>query len=393
MKIESVKNKNQIKRFLTLPIGLNKNFLQWIRPLDKDIESVFDPEKNKYFRHGEINRWILQTDQGETIGRVAAFINQKTADTFDQPTGGMGFFECINDQAAADLLFDTCKKWLQERNMEAMDGPINFGDRDRWWGLLVDGFDLEPNYCSPYNPPYYQLLFENYGFQVYFKQFTYARNMHEAAIDKDLATRIKLKAKPIRENPEFKFEHINKKFLAKYAEDFRFVYNKAWVKHLGVKEMNKEQAVSIMNKLKPIIDERLIWFGYYRDEPVAFYIGLPELNQIFKYVNGTLNLWGKLQFIYHKKMKTVKKMFGVSFGVVPEWQGKEVETALIDAFSEIAWHKSLEYNYVEMNWIGDFNPKMMHIVKNLGTNIVKTHVTYRKLFDEAKPFERSPIIK
>ncbi len=32
--------------------------------------------------------------------------------------------------------------------MEAMDGPINFGDRDRWWGLLIDGFDRDPNYCA-----------------------------------------------------------------------------------------------------------------------------------------------------------------------------------------------------------------------------------------------------
>jgi len=393
MVLKEVNSKQLINEFLQLPMRIHKAYPLWIRPLDKDIEAVFNPEQNKYFRHGEIDRWILVNDQGETIGRVAAFINRKTADTFEQPTGGMGFFECIDDQSAANLLFDTCKNWLQKREMEAMDGPINFGDRDRWWGLLVKGFDLEPNYCSPYNPPYYQQLFENYGFQLYFNQYTYARNVREIDIDQELAVRIRTKAKPIRENPDFSFRHIEKKYLAKYAEDFRYIYNKAWVKHLGVKEMSQEQAVSIMKKMKPLLDERLIWFGYFKNEPVAFYIGLPELNQIFKYMNGRLDLLGKLTFLYHKKMKTVKKMFGVSFGVIPEWQGKEVETALIDAFSEIAWHKSFEYNYVEMNWIGDFNPKMMHIIKSLGTHIVKTHVTYRKLFDDNKTFKRSPIIE
>jgi len=392
MRIETVKNRNHVKRFLSFPVELYNDLEPWIRPLDKDIESVFDPEQNKYFRHGEIIRWIL-LDEGKPIGRVAAFINRKTADTFDQPTGGIGFFECINDQAAANLLFDTCKNWLQANGMQAMDGPINFGERDRWWGLLVHGFELEPNYCANYNPPYYQKLFENYGFQLYFNQYTYARNIHEADIDHDLAKKIKSKAKIIRDNPKFTFKHIEKKFIATYAEDFRYVYNKAWVKHLGVKEMTKEQAVSIMKKLKPIIDERLIWFGYYENEPVAFYIGLPELNQMLKHLNGKLNLLGKIKLLYYKKINKVKKMFGVSFGVSPQWQGKNVEIALIDAFSEIAWHKSFKYNYVEMNWIGDFNPKMMHVVKNLGTNIVKTHVTYRKLFDETKPFHRSPIIE
>jgi hypothetical protein len=130
-----------------LPVRLYKTTPAWIRPLDKDIESVFDPATNKTFRHGQCKRWILQDDAGVTIGRVAAFVNEKTVlKGNDQPTGGMGFFECINDRNAAFMLFEQCRTWLQQRGMEAMDGPINFGNRDRWWGLLVEGFDKEPNY-------------------------------------------------------------------------------------------------------------------------------------------------------------------------------------------------------------------------------------------------------
>src|SRR5699024_7027135 len=145
MEIIEVKDKRTQKEFLQLPVRLYKNDKNWIRPLDKDIEKVFDPEENKFFQHGECTRWILMKN-GEVIGRVAAFIDRKTAFTFEQPTGGMGFFECIDDQEAAFKLFDTCKTWLEERDMEAMDGPINFGDRLNWWGLLVNGF-YEPNYC------------------------------------------------------------------------------------------------------------------------------------------------------------------------------------------------------------------------------------------------------
>ena len=80
----------------------------------------------------------------------------------------MGFFECINDQESADLLFDTAKTWLINRGMEAMDGPINFGETDKYWGLLVDGF-THPSYEISYNHCYYQELFENYGFRTYYK--------------------------------------------------------------------------------------------------------------------------------------------------------------------------------------------------------------------------------
>ncbi|MDP4588198.1 MAG: hypothetical protein NWS86_08455, partial [Flavobacteriales bacterium] len=83
----------------------------------------------------------------------------------EQPTGGMGFFDCIDNQEAANLLFETCKKWLNEQGAEAMDGPINFGEKDRFWGLLVENFTDLSSYALNYNPDYYVRLFENYGFQ------------------------------------------------------------------------------------------------------------------------------------------------------------------------------------------------------------------------------------
>ncbi len=164
------------KEFLMLPVRLYKDDKNWIRPLDNDIENVFNPEKNNFFTHGECTRWLLQNNQGQTIGRVAAFIDRNTANKFDQPTGGMGFFECIDNTEAAFTLFDICKQWLQTRGMEAMDGPINFGDRSQWWGLLVDGF-TEPNYGMFYHHRYYKNLFEAYGFKDFFQQYTYQRKV------------------------------------------------------------------------------------------------------------------------------------------------------------------------------------------------------------------------
>jgi hypothetical protein len=166
------------QEFLRLPVRLYQRDPNWIRPLDEEIANVFDPKKNKHFRHGEAIRWILTNTTGEVIGRVAAFVDQKIATTYEQPTGGMGFFECIENREAAFILFDAARNWLQSRGMEAMDGPVNFGDRDKWWGLLVDGF-YPPNFCMPYNLPYYRDLFEAYGFMNYFYQYTYHRKLYD----------------------------------------------------------------------------------------------------------------------------------------------------------------------------------------------------------------------
>jgi GNAT superfamily N-acetyltransferase len=376
------------KDFLNLPVELYKSDINYIRPLDIDVEKVFNPSTNKFFRTGECIRWILKNGDGKTIGRVAAFLEKTVSKKQDQPTGGMGFFECIKDQAAANILFDACKNWLQERGMEAMDGPVNFGDRERWWGLLVEGF-TEPNYCVPYNFPYYKDLFETYGFKNYFNQYTY----HRLINSEGLSDSVKEKAERVFRNSSYGFSHSSKRNIEKIAEDFTIVYNKAWANHSGVKETTKAHAMALLNSMKPILDEKLIWFAYYNGEPVAFFIMIPEFNQVVKLFNGKLNLIAKLKFLYFKIRNKWDKAFGVIFGVVPEHQGKGIEAAIVMAFAKIATKPGFPYKELEMNWIGDFNPAMMKVAEQVGGRICKTHTTYRYLFDRNREFKRARVLK
>lgn len=387
MQIIEVKDKKTAKEFLLFPVALYKNIQVWIRPLDKDIEAVFDDDKNKAFRHGKCIRWIIRDDSGKTIGRVAAFVNNKIVNKGnEQPTGGMGFFECIKNREVAFDLFNTCKAWLQQQGMEAMDGPVNFGERDIWWGLLIDGYDREPNYRCNYQLPYYKEFFDAYGFQVYFKQLTFGLNVFDRFSDK-----IYEKARNILADPNYHFDHLKKKNIEKYIEDFRTIYNKAWARH-GVPQISSLQAKAQMQQILPFLDEKIIWYGYYKDEPIAIYMNIPEINQIFKYVNGKLDLVGKIKFLYHKWRKSCKKMLGLVYGIVPEFQGKGVDGALIVATGKMVQEEYRRYPVLEMNWIGDFNPKMIRVVEQLESKVVKTHVTYRKLFDETKPFKRMKIL-
>lgn len=389
MKIIEVTTPGHAREFLLLPVRLYKNEPNWIRPLDKDIESVFDPEKNKAFRHGECIRWILVDPGGETIGRVAAFINQKTVHKGnDQPTGSMGFFECINDRQAAFVLLDQCKRWLESKGMEAMEGPVNFGSRDRWWGLLIEGFNYEPNYQCNYNFPYYKDFFEAYGFQVYFYQLTYARNVSDP-----LSPRLAQKADLVARDPDYTFRYLRKSELPKLPEYLMTVYNNAWANRSENPELTSLQARALVKQMQPILDERLIFFGFHKEEPVCFFISLPEINQIFKYVNGKLNWLGKLKFLWHTFRKTNRKAFGILFGVVPAHQGKGVDGALIMAARKVFQEEYNRYDGYEMNWIGDFNPKMINVVEQVGGFVSKRHATYRKLFDETVPFKRAPILK
>src|SRR6476661_823683 len=388
MRLQEVTTPEQGREFIEFPVRLHRSDPSYVRPLDQDVEAVFDRKRNKYFRHGSLVRWLLIDERGQTLGRVAAFINERTARRLDRPTGGLGFFECIDSQAAADLLLNACRDWLAERGMAAMDGPINFGDRDQWWGLLIDNFG-PPLYGQNYNPPYYQRLFETYGFECYFNQYTYFRKVLEP-----LTSAYTERATKLLLNSEYRFEHMRLRELPKYTEDFRHVYNLAWVKHAGVKEMTPEQAANIMRKLRPILDEKVCWFAYYHDEPVGFFISLPELNELFRYVDGQLNWWGKLKFVYHRWRGAVKTLTGIAFGIAPAHQRKGMEMAFVLAIAKVVQDTSkVKYEDFVMNWIGDFNPKMMTVARNVGGRIWRTHATYRYLFDRSQPFKRAEVIQ
>ena len=234
MQIVVVHTEQQAADFLNFPTEIYRGDKQYIRPLDKDIEEVFDQEKNKFFRHGICERWLLQNDEQKYVARLAVFVYKKYGQ--EQPTGGIGFFECIDHQETANYLFDKAKEWLMAQGMEAMDGPINFGERDRWWGLLVSGFE-EPLYCMNYNPPYYQALFENYGFLPYFHQLCFGMD-----VSTPLSEKMHKWHDYYEKHPDFSVRHIRKNELDKFAEDFSIIYNKAWAKHGGGKTIELKQA-------------------------------------------------------------------------------------------------------------------------------------------------------
>lgn len=374
------------KSWLDFPSSLYKNDPNYVRPLDMDVQKLFNIESNKKLKKGEAIRWLLMDKSGKQFaGRIAAFIDPHTAANNDQPTGGCGFFDCINDQEAADLLFDASKKWLAERGMEAMDGSVNFGDRDNFWGVLVDGFS-EPVFNMPYNYPYYKDLFETYGFQNYFNQFTFRRMIN----DTQLRDRVYEKAERIAKNPDYTFEQVNWKNRVKYAHDFMTIYNKAWGVIPGVKKISEVHAMALLKQMKPILDPRLVNFGYYKGEPIAFLIMVQDLNQIIRGFNGQMNWYNKLRFMYRLKVQyKCDRIIGRIFGIVPEHQGKGVDGAIILYFRDIALRKGFPYKELQMNWIGDFNPPMIKIVEGIGGKLFKTHTTYRYLFDRSKPFKRA----
>jgi GNAT superfamily N-acetyltransferase len=386
MQIQIVNDTETDQQWLDVPkkvYALDPNYIPHIR---QDISGIFNPTKNKLFSQGSAERWILLDGNKNAIGRIAAFFSKKYSDAQNQKTGGVGFFECVDDDQAAQLLLQTAIDWLKALEVEAIDGPINFGEKEAYWGLLIENFTDMGSFRMNYNPPYYKRFLENFGFQIYYEQLCYKRDLHIPA--QEVFVR---KSQQLLEDNAFRVANARGRSLEQIATDFVTIYNAAWAVHGGFKPMKIEQARKAIQAMRPIMDRDIMVFAYHNDKPIGFYINLPEVNEFMQHVKGNMNALGMLRFLYYKMFGKREVMVGIVFGVDKEYHGRGVEGALIKYCEEHIVTLN-RYHETILTWIGDFNPKMIHIAENLGASLYRKLATYRLYLDKSRPFERHPTL-
>jgi hypothetical protein len=383
MKIIEVNDAKTKQAFLDCPKILYKNDKNWTCPLDAEIDGIFDPDSNSCFNHGEAIRWILKDEDNQLIGRIAAFYDSRKTNQSYVPCGNIGFFECINNQEAANLLFDTAKEWLHSKGLKAMDGNTNFGENLFHWGLLVEGFHPQ-SLGMPYNFPYYKELFENYGFQEYFKQCSYKKDLTIPWPERQYKF-----AEFLASRPDYQFEHFKFSDKEKYIKDLVETYNTVWSDfHEDYTPLEVKDIEVMFDDIKDIIDEELIWFAYANGKCIGMVIGLPDINPVLRKLgNGKLNLINKLKFFYYTKINNqIIATRTIASGVVPEYQQKGVIATLFLQLSKTMQRK--KHKFMELAWTGDYNEPVLTIYERVGAEKSSVHITYRCIFDKNIPFQR-----
>ncbi|MBN2485822.1 MAG: GNAT family N-acetyltransferase [Bacteroidales bacterium] len=382
MRLQEVTTSRHKAAFHKLPRRLYKTDRNWTCPLDIEIENIFNPQSNGKFKNGNAVRWLLIDDSRKVVGRIAAFIDTKNMNNYRYPAGGCGFFECINNQQAANMLFDAAKNWLQQQGAESMLGPVNFGENFNHWGLLVDGF-IPQAYGMPYNFPYYKKLFENYGFKNYFEQYSYHKPLADGFPERMLRF-----AEYTEKRPGYSFDHFSFDRLEEFTDYFVEVYNTVWKAfHDNYEPLGANDMRELLVNSKPIIDEELLWFAFDKGRPVGLLGVVPDVNQLLrKLKNGKLNLLNKLRFIYYRK-RAITRCRAFVAGIYPEYQNTGIIAALFFQLVKVLGNKP-GMQEIELSWVGDYNPKMIGIYEKMGGKKMKTHVTYMYLFRDDMVFER-----
>lgn len=347
---------------------------QYVYPLRGDVEGILSA-KNKAYDETNLQLWVVLQDGRTPVGRIAAFVDRERNEQLELPVGGIGFFESIEEDAVAELLFDAAEDWLRTQGMEAVDGPINFGERDKFWGLLTRGW-YRPVYQETYNPPYYERYFTGRGYRPHEQCLTM-----RGVVSEFPGERLAKLAARVRERYGLYTKQIRKDNLEISAHDFAAAYNAAFNHWPYFKPLTGEDILPTFREMRPIMDPHLTCLAYDKDDqPIGLAGLIPDINCFLPGVRGQLNWRGLPRFLYRLKFrKRPRNCKGIAFGIVSDYQRMGVYPLMVDAmFQSGNKHNARTYRYVDMATIRGHNEVMVKTCRQMNTDVHRVHVAYRK---------------
>ncbi len=363
-----VTTKNERKQFIQFPYDHYKDDEYWIAPLKMEQKKLIDRDKNPFYENGEIALFLAEQN-GQICGRIAAIQDRRFNEFHGNKTGFFGFFECINDESVANLLFKVASDWLSERGHDKVLGPSNPSMMDEI-GVLVEGFDHYPSILMPYHKPYYDKLLKKAGLSKAMDMYAYRVSQKNVAADR------MYRAEEIvrRRIPKLKIRQVDLSKIEKEVQIVRRIFNEAWKENWGFIPLTEEELAATAKDFKMILDPDIAHIVEVGGEPVAFSIALPDLNQALRHMDGTLFPTGIFKLLWHKR--NISQIRTALMGVLPEYQGKGID-ALLHKEAIIAGLKK-GYRSSELSWVLETNSGMMRVAERLGAHIEKTYRMYSK---------------
>jgi hypothetical protein len=360
---------SDLNRFVNLPWSIYKNDPKWVPPLKMAVKDVLNVKKHPFYKTATVEAYIAVKD-GKDVGRILAVNNKAYNDYHQTKIGYFGFYETINDQEVSDTLLDTAVKYVKALGLTDIQGPMNPGTNYEC-GLLVNGFDDDPQIMMTYNPKYYETLVGNYGLNKTMDLLAYDTDarFEMPKIIKDIASRTIKK-----ENVTFRT--LN---LKKWNEelDIMFdIYNSAWEKNWGFVPMTQDEFYHTAKDLKSIVNPELVHIAEVNGKAAGFILTLPDLNQVFKQIpSGNLSPMAIYKILTAKKRMTRCRV--ITMGIKKEYRKMGLETLLYTHNHE-SIKKNPLFNRIEMSWILESNLEMNKPLIRMGAKAYKTYRIFEK---------------
>jgi hypothetical protein len=378
--IRQVTTPAEQKVFVEFPWTLYKDDPNWVPPLLSSRQKLMDKAKNPGWEY-LTGDYFIAWRGAEPVGTVAAYINPRHNDTWNEQIGWFGAFECIHDQEVATALLRTAAGWVRAKGgYTAMRGPVTFTCNDDGWGLLIENF-ARPVLLMPYNPPYYQTLIENAGVGLgkAMDLVSYYCDP-QTVLDNPNApyARYKRLVEQLMKRNQITVRQPDPKRLREELDLLREIYVKAWEKNWGNVPPTDHEMDQLFADLKQFFEPDLAQFVYVKGQIAGFFLGLPDFYEVLALARPhprTPELWTLLKALWHWKVRPkMRRSRVLLFGILPEYRRMGADAVcFLQYFDQVVRGR---YPILDAGWILETNEGMKKLAEGVGATIYKRYRIY-----------------
>jgi len=367
LNITRVTNPSEQSAFIDLPYRLYQGDPLWVPPLRDEVRGQLNPKRNPTLQHCKYELFLLW-ENGQVIGRIAAFIDQLAVDYWGEPVGLFGYYECPPNPDASRMLLDAARGWLRLNKMQAMRGPWSFVSQE--WGAVVEGYAPAPVVMAPYNPPYYNDQFREYGLEKVKDLLVYVIDARDGY---QIPERILTLTDRVAKRYGVRVRTVDMQHFDREVETLISLSNHSLADNWGYAPVTEAEVRALAHDLKPIIHPKGVLFAEdAQGRPIGFAIAIPDVNVILKGLRGSLLPLGWAQMLWKLPRLTQYRMFAL--GVLPEYHGKAIDSLLYRALYESVFSATMR---MEINYVLEDNGPMNNAIQKLGAQPLRRYRIYQ----------------
>ncbi|MQA90726.1 MAG: N-acetyltransferase [Gemmatimonas sp.] len=359
------------KTFIDLEWTINRSDPNWVSPLRLSVQAALNPDKHPFHQRAEVAYFIAERG-GEAVGRIAAIENRAHNEYHSDRVGFFGLFQCEDDQATAEMLFDAAGSWLKSRGLESIRGPLNFSTNEEVTspGILIEGFETPPMIMMGHNPRYYGRLHDEAGFAKVKDVLALIMDRPEVVPERGVRVMDRLLARS-----GVAFRRLDLKNFRRDVNAIKEVYNAAWSRNWGFVPMADAEFEHLAKDFRPVVNPKLCLIAESGSEPVGFLLALPNLNEALRFLpSGRLLPFGWLMLLWHRnRIGSIRLM---TVGFKPHLH----RAGLGPLIYRHTWINAVEDGYLrgEASWVLEDNFEMIRGVERMGGKTYKRYRIYER---------------
>jgi GNAT superfamily N-acetyltransferase len=373
LSIRPVETKADKQAFVNLAWDVYRDDPAWVPPLKDEVHGLITPGKNPWFEHAKAKFWLAERD-GKPVGRISAQVDELVLEHMGKGTGQWGMLE-TRDAEVASALIATAEDWLREQGMTSALGPISLSIWDEP-GLEIEGFEEAPTVMMGHHRPEYRKWIEKAGYRKAKDLLTYEVNIADWW-DERIGRLIAMGEK----NPRIRMRNVDKSKFDSEARLILNLLNDAWSDNWGYVPLTESEIAYAGKKLKPIIYNELVWIAYYDEEPVAFMITLPDINELIRGLNGELFPFGWMKLLWRLRKPQTSRARVPLMGVAKKLHHTRLASQLAFMLIEFTRREVVSKFGVkigEFGWILEDNKGMLSIAELPGARVNHRYRIFEK---------------